>query len=284
MKNLVLILISLISLTLLGGCEDVTTDLIPDPEPDPEPDTELPVSEYPKTESTSIKSDFVYDNYIYPVKIYLPKSYETNINLPVIYVLDGKLSFDLVINEIQNSTDAIVVAFGDFAYEEQWLRRWEDLMPEGINCHNVNGKYQDFYDFITKELIPYIDNKYNNNNTSRTLFGHSSAGLFTLVSMFMEDTQNVTFNNFIAGDPELACNPAYFYEMLKDNDFPVVAKKFKFYLALSGDGDIDAVRQFSDAIKAKEYPWLTFKYEEFINESHLGVTDDLFRSALRFVF
>ena len=271
MKNLILILTSLISLALLCGCSGDTTDL-------------EPVSEYPKTERTTIESTFVYDNYTYPVRIYLPKSYETNNNLPVIYVLDGKMNFDLVISAIPNSTDAIVVAFGDLAYRQLWPRRWEDLMPEDINCHSVNGKHHDFYDFITKELIPYIDNKYINDNTSRTLLGHSSAGIFTLVSMFIEDTQNVTFNNFIAGDPELACNPTYFDRMLNNNDFPVVAEKFKFYLGLSGDGNIDAVRQFSDDIKAKEFPWLTFKYEEFLNEGHLGVRDDIFGSALRFVF
>ena len=280
MKNLILVLTSLILLTLLCGCEDG----IIDHEPDPDPDPVLPVSEYPKTESTTIKSNFVYDKYTYPVKIYLPKSYETDNKLPVIYVLDGTLNLNLVIRAIPDSTDVIVVAFGDLAFKAEWLRRWEDLMPEGINCHSVNGKYQDFYDFITKELIPYIDNKYINDNTSRTLLGHSSAGLFTLVSMFIEDTQDVTFNNFIAGDPELACDPTYFDKMLNNNDFPAVAEKFKFYLALSGDGDTDAVRQFSDDITAKEYPWLTFKYEEFLNESHLGVRDEFFGRALRFVF
>ena len=72
--------------------------------------------------------------------------------------------------------------------------------------------------------------------------------------------------------------------MLNDNDFPVVAEKFKFYLALSGDGDTDAVRQFDNDIKAKEYPWLTYKYEEFLTQSHLGVRDELFGYGLRFVF
>ena len=155
MKNLVLILTSLISLTLLSGCEGDKTDLEPI------------VSEFPKKESTSITSTFVYDNYTYPVQIYLPKSYETNNNLPVIYVLDGGMNFNLVISEIPDSTDAIVVAFGNFALNSQWDRRWEDLMPDSINCHSINGKYQDFYDFITLELIPYVDNKYNNDNTSR---------------------------------------------------------------------------------------------------------------------
>ena len=277
MRNLVLILTKLFFLTVSSGCESGNTT---DSEIDPEP----PVSEYPKTESTSIKSNSVYDNYTYPVEIYLPKSYETNNNLPIIYVLDGKMTFELVISAIPNSTDAIVVAFGNLALKKQWARRWEDLMPEEIDCHNVTGKHQDFYDFITKELIPYIDNTYNNDNTSRTLLGHSSAGLFTLVTMFAEDTENVTFKNFIAGDPELACNPTYFDGMLNDNDFPAVDEKFKFYLALSGDGDTDAVRQFSDDIIAKEYPWLTYKYEEFLNESHLGVRDELFASALKFVF
>jgi len=131
--------------------------------------------------------------------------------------------------------------------------------------------------------VPNIDINYDNDHNSRSLIGHSAAGIFTLVSMFLEDPENVLFHNFIASDP-LLCDPDYFAEMLHDYDFSEGAKKFKFYLALSGEGNVTAVRQFAESIQAKEYTWLTFKYEEFLNESHLGVVDPSFKLGLNFIF
>ena len=272
MKNLILILSVVTSLSMLFGCNK---------EPLPPP----PPPEYPKRILNSISSKFVFDNYNYPVQIYLPESYKTNKNLPIIYVLDGGINFEKVISIINNqdfTINTIVVAVGDFVTKEEWQRRWIDLRPES-HC-NPNGKHLDFYNFITQELVPYIDLNYKNDHDSRSLMGHSSAGLFTLVSMFLEDSENVVFQNFIASDPELGCDPIYFAEMLHDYDFSEGAKKFKFYLALSGWGTIDAVRQFAADIEEKEYAWLTFKYEEFLDESHMGVVEPSFESGLKFLF
>jgi len=233
---------------------------------------------------TSLKSNIVFDEYNYPVQIYLPKIYNTNKNLPIIYLLDGKFNFDRVTNLVKSTNiDAIVVGVGDFVAKKKWKRRWVDLLPES-GCHETGGRNLDFYAFITKELVPFIDSKYDNDHTSRSLIGHSSAGLFTFISMFLEDPNNVIFHNFIASDPELGCDRLYFHKMLqKDYDFSSLDKKFNLYLALSSDGDIDAVRHFSEVIKAKEYSWLTFKYEEFLSETHFGIIVPSFSSGLLFI-
>ena len=247
-------------------------------------DAPIPQKELPRTEIMSITSNNVFDNYSYPIKIYLPASYETNKNLPIIYILDGELLLEKVKNNLGSNIEAvaIVVGIGDFAAKEEWTRRFADFMP-GTKCQGAQGKLLDFYNFISKELVPSIDKNYDNDHNSRSLIGHSAAGIFTLVSMFLEDSENVLFHNFIASDP-LLCDPDFFAEMLHDYDFSEGAKKFKLYLALSGEGNIGAVRQFAESIQAKEYTWLNFKYEEFLNENHLGIVDPSFKSGLKIIF
>lgn len=273
MKNIVLLLIVITSLGILFGCSD----------PPPGPITTT-APDYPKRILNSITSDFVFDNYTYPVKIYLPESYPTNKNLPIIYVLDGALNYDNVLHNIGFDTEAIVVGFGDFASKEKWQRRWIDLRPAESKCTGNNeGTHLDFYKFITKELIPYIDDLYDNDHNSRTLIGHSSAGLFTLVSMFLDNPKIMVFHNFIGSDPELGCDPAYFAEMLNNNDFATGSSKVKLYIAVSGHGDVIAVNKYAEDMQAKNYARLTFKYEEFLDEGHMSVLEPSFISGLKFI-
>lgn len=234
--------------------------------------------------STSIQSNFVFDNYNYPIDIYLPESYNTNKTLPIIYVLDGKLNSKTVANILKDiNADAIVVGVGDFAAYNKWTRRWIDLLP-GTKCHGTGGNHLDFYKFITKELIPYIDSQYDNDHSSRSFMGHSSAGIFTLVSMFLEDTDNIVFQNFVASDPELGCDLNYFIEMLHDNTISDGAKKIKLYLALSGEGDITAVDNFATIIQESNYTWLDFRYQKYMDKGHMSVIDPSFSSSLKFIF
>lgn len=275
MKNLVLILSLITSLFMLNGCEDPECE---------DGDCGGPIEiVYPRTETSAIRSNFVYDNYTYPLKIYLPASYKTNKNLPIIFVLDGALNFEKAKNNLGSNTEVIVVGIGDFASKEQWQRRFVDLMP-GTKCNGENGKHLDFYNFITKELVPQIDRNYDYDHNARSFMGHSAAGVFALVSMFLEDPENVLFHNFIASDPKLGCDPDYFLEMLHNDNLSEGAKKFKFYLALSGEGSTVTVKQFAEDLKAKEYTWLTFKYEEFLDKDHMGIVDPSFRSGLEFIF
>ncbi len=278
MKNLVKNLIygSMAFILVITACSDDSgTEPI-------DPGNNTTTKEYPTTDEMSIIANQVFDNYTYPIKIYLPATYGTNKNLPIIYILDGALNFKYVIDNLGSNSEVIVVGIGDFAAKEEWQRRFADLMP-GTKCQG-QGKHLDFYNFITKNLVPRIDYDYDNDHNSRTFVGHSASGIFMLVSMFLEDSENVVFHNFIASDPNLGCDPDYFAEMLHDNDFSEGAKKFKLYLALSSGGSMTEVRQFSKNIQEKEYTWLTFKYEEFLNSDHMGVVEPSFKSGLKFIF
>lgn len=231
-----------------------------------------------------IRSDYAFDNYTYPVKVVFPPEFSSNKNLPVIYVLDGTLNLAKVRNNLGSNKKVIVVGIGDFAYKQEWARRWIDLKPTGSICYGGKGKHLDFYDFITKQVIPFVEEENGIVPSSRTLIGHSSAGLFALVSLFMENSEDVMFDYFVASDPELGCDLNFFTELLDNNDFSEGTQNFKLYLALSNSGSIDAVRQFSEALQIKEYSWLNYRYEEFLNQDHMSIVDPSFKSGLNFIF
>lgn len=259
------------------ACTSDDTDVPPPPPP--------PSGEYPKTINKSIKSNYAFDDYTYPIKIIYPEAMNTNKNLPVIYVLDGSLNLQNVQRTIGSNNSAIIVGIGDMASKQMWQRRWVDLHPTGSKCSSGSGKHLDFYNFITKQIFPLVEENEGVNPTSRTLIGHSSAAVFTLATMFMQDAENVMFNNFISSDPEIGCDSEYFMNLIDDNDFSNVDKKFKFYLALSMEnGNLEAVRRFSDHLQEKELSWLTYKYEEFLDKDHMEVVEPSFRSGFKFAF
>ena len=246
---------------------------------------EPPELEYPKTINTSIKSSYAFDSYNYPITISYPEAMNTNKNLPVIYVLDGYLNLQNAQRTIGSNNSAIIVGIGDMASKQMWQRRWVDLHPTGSKCSGGKGKHLDFYNFITKQIFPLVEVSKGVNPTSRTLIGHSSAAVFTLASMFMQDAENVMFNNFISSDPELGCDAEYFMNLLDNHNFSNANVKFNFYLALSMEnGNLEAVRQFSEHLREKELSWLTYKYEEFLDQDHMGVVEPSFRSGFNFVF
>jgi predicted alpha/beta superfamily hydrolase len=267
MKNLILFLGLVTSLSMLCSCngdEDIIDpiDIIA-----------------PRTDNFSLPSKYVFDNYSYPIKVYLPASYKTNKNLPIIYILDGAMNFDKVKSKANNV--AIIVGIGDFAFKEEMTRRFADFMP-GTKCMGAQGKHLDFYNFITRELVPQIDINYDNDHDSRSLIGHSAAGIFTFLSVFLEDPKNVLFHNFIAIDPNLACDPDYFSGTLHDNNFSEGEKPFKFYLTVTSG--TYAQGQIAEEIQAKAYTWLSFRYEKFTNEDHMSVVDPSLESGLSFIF
>lgn len=123
----------------------------------------------------------------------LPLNYADTIEYPVIYVFDAEwrfelikhLSFDLGANKkIQPS---IVIGIPHVDWEN---KRGQDLTfsqsrieydGEKVDStwyNNSNsGKGMDFFNYLTKELIPDVNKNYSTNN-HETLIGHSYGGYF----------------------------------------------------------------------------------------------------------
>ncbi|MEX0858424.1 MAG: alpha/beta hydrolase-fold protein [Balneolaceae bacterium] len=112
--------------------------------------------------------------------IHLPVEYDPSQSYPVMYVLDGSsqdfriASIAKTLNRAENVEKMIIVGIPN-------IDRNRDLTPHYIlqdTDGEVFGKGDEFLNFISNEVIPFIESKYPVNKY-RMLTGHSRAGLFT---------------------------------------------------------------------------------------------------------
>lgn len=126
---------------------------------------------------------------------------------PVLYLLDGEAHFYSTVGMIQQLSQAngngvlpemIVVGIEN-------TNRMRDMIPS-IDKNKPNP----FLEFITKELITYIDSNYNT-TSYKTIVGHSLGGL-TVMDLLANNPNS--FNAYIAIDPSVWLNDEYFLNNL----------------------------------------------------------------------
>jgi predicted alpha/beta superfamily hydrolase len=237
-----------------------------------------------KDQEISVSIESVNIGEAYPIKILLPKEYETDKNLPVVYLLDG-----LTVNPGNNNgpiffqelvsyahdvgLNAILVAVGD----NKGAERARDYLASG--CGGNDDGFVNFYKFINKELVPYFDEKYESDHTARTLIGVSHAGNFTNNVLFREVQDSIIFHNFISVDPS-NCALSYFQERLDSMDLPVDAN-LKIHISQAED---PAAGILNDLFEEKDFPFLEVDYIFYENEDHYSVADPSIRQGLKFVY
>lgn len=149
-----------------------------------------------KYEIKYLKSKY-YPNEERPLKVFLPKNYDTSKKYPVIYTLDGQNLFHLVIQNISILQDTsyddnniipecIVVAIDN-------TNRMRDLIPNmGLESDIPLGNFvkssQTFYNIINQEIVPYINKSYSVSGFN-VIIGHSDAGHF-VTQLFLKDDNN----------------------------------------------------------------------------------------------
>ena len=117
------------------------------------------------------------------VTVYLPEDYDDfpDHRYPVYYFLDGKYYKDMIQGVMSSYYEnglapyMILVAIDN----EDRIR---DYTPTEHVEHKQGGGADAFLDYIEKELIPFVDNRYQTSNF-KTLNGHSLGGLFSLHAM-----------------------------------------------------------------------------------------------------
>ena len=138
-------------------------------------------------------------------------------NLPVIYVLDAESQFNHTAATVDflsiatNGNDfmprCIVVGISNVDFNT----RSRDLTPMEDQIFEVSGGGLNFLNFITEELIPYIDSNYPTSG-HRTIIGHSLGGLITFEALLRKRDY---FANYIAIDPAFGiANESYLNEVI----------------------------------------------------------------------
>lgn len=181
----------------------------------------------------SLKSEVL--NESRKIYIQLPASYKPDQKYPVAYILDGEFLLPTLSN-VQTyysggfTPEMILIGISNDKNRTRDLTTSHVSTKYGMPFKESNGEADRFLNFIEKELIPYIENKYPVTNF-RTLIGHSYGGLFTIYTLL---NRSNLFDNYLAIDPSLDWDDQ---RLLKEAKTVLSTKKFKnksLFISLSG--------------------------------------------------
>jgi predicted alpha/beta superfamily hydrolase len=134
--------------------------------------------------------------------IYVPKlenEYVQSATYPVLYLLDGDRLFTQTVGILEHLSSE----YGSERCPKMIVvgvvnnNRVKDLLP--ITSNDTKDNDDNFTQFLEKELIPFIDQKYPTQQY-RTILGHSLGGLRAINTLVY---QSHIFNGYIALDPSL---------------------------------------------------------------------------------
>ncbi len=202
----------------------------------------------------------------------MPNGYDssTNKRYPVLYTLDGEEHFKRVVGTVdwlkysaRVIPEHIIVAISNTSNN-----RGRDLAPR----RNAGGGVDKFLNFLSSELIPFIDKQYRT-HPFRVLSGHSLAGLFTIHTLMQ---RSELFQGYIAISPYFALeqgalvNQAANYFKQQDS-LPAF-----LYTSLGDEDNLQlAYDQFIAILKNDAPKDLDWNSHVFPNETHMttpGVT------------
>jgi hypothetical protein len=120
-------------------------------------------------------------------------------NLPIVYALDGEAGFGTLVRSVESSrTRAVLVGINSVA------RRNLDFVPPNT-CTAGGGGQALYLDFLSNEVLPYIEGLFGGDPRQRVLFGHSHGGSFVLHALLAEAPGSQAFRGYMACDASLGC-------------------------------------------------------------------------------
>ena len=130
---------------------------------------------------------------VYKLSIYLPASYATGTaTYPVIYATDGDAAFppegrfvNLAKILQRHRIESILVGIGGTE------RRRKDYVLPGAKA---------YHEFLTQELIPFIESHFRADPKRRILSGLSLGGLFVVTALFLEAPDTLFFSDYISAE------------------------------------------------------------------------------------
>jgi predicted alpha/beta superfamily hydrolase len=148
------------------------------------------------------------------ILIYTPVDYDRRVNeyFNVIYVFDSQNRefFDYtssIISFLTNKNKSFIVVGITSPYNEKLdYGRNNDLLPVLETKNSIDrigknyGNADNFFDFVSTEIIPYVDSHYRTLN-NKIVVGHSFSATFVLNSFL--DNPNL-FNSYIAISPNMS--------------------------------------------------------------------------------
>lgn len=225
----------------------------------------------------------------YHVYVMLPEGYSESAQdlYPTIYLLDGGALFPLLVayyrylNFGEEIPDSIIVgiSYGGDSLEDGNYRSTDYTAPS--KERDYWGGAARFQDFLSNELLTFIEENYRSNPDRRIIFGQSIGGQFVLYTAL---TQPDLFWGHIASNPALHRNLPFF---LEQHGRASTNGRSKLFV---GSGTLDDP-QFHEPAQAwiehwsgaNDTPW-KLKTMDLEGETHMSAPPVSFRQGMRWLF
>lgn len=233
--------------------------------------------------------------------IYTPVDYDWRVNeyFDVIYVFDSQNRefFDYSTSIISflpnNGKSFIVVGITSPFNEELNYGRNNDLLPvlttedSKKRFGTYSGNADNFLEFISNEVVSYVNNNYRTLNT-KIAVGHSLSASFLLYSIINKPN---LFSNYIAISPNLAYDNEFLTQSLISFDYTKIKNKTFLYLSNADEG-IEYWKEWKPA-REKLYNFfdnklknenITIKINNDPTKNHLSTFPPSLNDAFEFYF
>lgn len=207
-------------------------------------------------------------------KIFLPAAYESNKNLPVIYLIDfAEQHFKLAKDEFEKVIEGV-----------HQIQGFDALVVSLESIPDFNAEpdtFQDHYG-IFKNMASYVDHKFTT-NPSKTLIGRGSESGIVLMALFIENQENSVFNNFIATDPSPKYTSAI-KNLIEKNDVPKKELNKKLHFSFSASNDQVQCTKLINLIKEADYHWLDFESVAYTESDYENTYPISYAAGIKYVF
>lgn len=207
-------------------------------------------------------------------KIHLPASYDTNKNLPALFLIDyTEQHFKLATDEFEKVIDGV-----------KQIQGFNALVVSLENIPDIDTEpdtFQNNYE-VFKNMASYVDGKYTN-NTSRTLIGKGSEAGLVLMALFLESLKTSMFDNFIVTDPSPKFMSALI-NLLEKGSIQKTKLNKKLHFSFSTSNDRAKCTKLINLINQAQFPWLQFESIEYTNSDYENTYPISFAAGIEYIF
>jgi len=214
------------------------------------------------------------------MSIYLPDDYAySNSKYPVLYLLDGGTHLQHAggaadyLSTQGSIPDIIVVAIHN-------IDRSRDFSPVHVDNVPTSGGAEKFLGFLSKELVPYMDENYRTAGFD-ILLGHSFGGTFIGYTLLAKPN---LFDAYLAVSPYLMFADNLVVKQASEKLKPFKDTKYFYMTVGNEDRYFETLEEYSSIMKEKAGESVEFKYVKMMEENHGTTPYFTVFSGLRFIF
>ena len=232
----------------------------------------------------SIHSEILKENR--ELRVVLPKDYQAGslYRYEVVYVLDGEWYQELIpfiynFGEFAGYFPKSIFVFVHNRYSAGRNLRDRDFSPTKVATNPFSGGADRFYGFLTREVVPYIENKYPASGR-RSLLGSSFSGLFAVYAFLKAPA---FFQSFIASDPNLDFDNHYLSKLATRTLPGITGTPGTLFIAgRTNTYSEGGILRFDSVMQVHAPAILKWQCARYENETHYSVQLKAFYDGLRF--